>query len=405
MILSLLVEPIKRDLDITDIEFSYLLGAAFALFYTGIGIPVAHMADRYNRIRIIAVGVFLWSLMTAVCGVARNYAVLFLGRMGVGIGESALSPAAYSLIADLFPASRAARALSVYSIGIYVGAGCAFFLGGAIVGLVASMDTIVLPLLGKIRPWQLVFFLLGFPGIILAAIICLLRDPRSTGHHADKVEQASLREFWRFMRSERRFLFCHFAGMALFTLLGYGFLGWAPSVFIREHGWTAPEVGSAFGVVVAVFGSLGLIAGARLSEWFESRGVGEGMMRTLLIGSAGCLAAAVTALFLPPAGKLVAYGALTFANGVPAGVAIAALQVTAPARLRAKIASIYLFFNNLVGLGIGPTAVAFMSTRVIGDESQVSLAIGLVAIVAMVPAILLFRLSYAPFVRARGKAL
>ena len=165
-ILNLLVGPIRRDLAISDTEMSLLMGFSFALFYTLCGIPLGRLADRTSRRGLIAAGVLVWSAMTAACGLARHYWHFLFARVGVGAGEAALSPAAYSLIADSFPPERRATAISVYSMGIYVGSGLAFLLGGVVIQFASAQGDMTLPLVGTIRPWQLIFLLLGVVGVV-----------------------------------------------------------------------------------------------------------------------------------------------------------------------------------------------------------------------------------------------
>ena len=181
-ILALMIEPIKRDLGLSDTQFSLLHGLAFSLFYAFMGIPIALLADRYSRPRIIAIGVAFWSLATAVCGLSRNFAQMFLARIGVGVGEAALSPATYSMLSDMFPRDRLGRAVGVYSIGSFIGGGLAFLIGGYVINLLKRVDTVVLPLLGALRPWQVTFFVVGLPGLLVALLILLtVRDPGRRG--------------------------------------------------------------------------------------------------------------------------------------------------------------------------------------------------------------------------------
>ncbi|MGH8561818.1 MAG: MFS transporter, partial [Nevskiales bacterium] len=174
-ILNLLVGPIRRDLGISDTQMSLLMGFSFALFYTICGIPLGRLADSKSRRTIIAVGIFFWSIMTAACGTARHYWQFFLYRMGVGVGEATLSPSAYSLIADYFPREVRATAISVYSMGIYIGSGLAFLLGGLVIKF-AGQAEVVLPVVGATRPWQLIFFMLGIAGILFTFAMYTVRE-------------------------------------------------------------------------------------------------------------------------------------------------------------------------------------------------------------------------------------
>src|SRR5215211_5283997 len=156
-ILNLLVRPIRRDLGISDTQMSLLMGFAFALFYTFFGIPLGRLADSRSRRTLIALGFAFWSMFTAACGLAKNFAQLMLMRMGVGVGEAALSPAAYSMITDYFPPKRRATAISIYSTGIYIGSGLALIIGGLVARFAAAQELWNLPVVGETRPWQVVF--------------------------------------------------------------------------------------------------------------------------------------------------------------------------------------------------------------------------------------------------------
>src|SRR5262245_31711668 len=204
-ILNLLVRPIKTDLGINDTEMSLLMGFSFAVFYTLFGIPLGRLADSRSRRVIIAVGVAAWSLLTAGCGLARRYWQLTLLRMGVGVGEASLSPAAYSLIADYFRPERRATAISAYSMGIYIGSGLAFVIGGLVVEFASGRDQFDLPVVGPTRAWQLVFFLVGLPGLLVSLLLCTVKEPkrqgvRPAGRGFTVAPAVPLREAWAYLR-------------------------------------------------------------------------------------------------------------------------------------------------------------------------------------------------------------
>src|SRR5271155_5591872 len=181
-IISLLVGPMKRDLHISDTQIGLLQGTAFALLYTFLGLPIARLSDRHNRKAIIAAGVFVWSIMATTCGLARTALQLFVARIGVGVGEAALSPAAYSMITDSFPRSKLGRAFGLYNIGITIGAGVAFLVGGIVVAAVSHAGaSYTLPLVGEVRAWQMVFIVTGAPGILLPLLLLTFREPVRRG--------------------------------------------------------------------------------------------------------------------------------------------------------------------------------------------------------------------------------
>ncbi|MBT7799203.1 MAG: MFS transporter, partial [Gammaproteobacteria bacterium] len=193
-ILSLLIEPIKQDLNLSDTKISLLHGFAFAIFYTFMGIPIGRLADKYNRRTIIVWGIATWSCMTAVCGITKGYWQLFAARVGVGVGEAALSPAAYSMIADLFPAQKLGRALSVYTTGAFVGAGLAFIIGGTAIAAITTSPEITLPVIGTIRSWQAAFFLVGLPGLLVAALMYTVKEPLRRFNKETEGEIVTIRE-------------------------------------------------------------------------------------------------------------------------------------------------------------------------------------------------------------------
>ncbi|HTE47251.1 MAG TPA: MFS transporter, partial [Gemmatimonadaceae bacterium] len=196
-VLALLVGPIKRDLGITDVQMSYLGGPAFALFYVILGLPIARIADRANRRNLIAGGVALWSVFTAAGAVARTFVQLFFTRVGVGIGEATLYAPSVSLLSDYFPREKRARALSVYSLGIFLGAGASYVIGGWVVGRLTVNEIWTVPIIGAIRPWQTVFLVVGLPGVAVALALLTVREP--VREQAVPAVQPPLSEFLRYV--------------------------------------------------------------------------------------------------------------------------------------------------------------------------------------------------------------
>ena len=180
-VLGLVLEPIRRHLLLTDTQASLLAGSAFALFYVTLGLPLGQLADRANRRNLIAAGVLLWSLMTAACGLASSFWQLFAARVGVGIGEAALSPAALSMISDYFPPERRARPLATYTLALAIGSGLAYLVGGSISAAVAGMPDFRIPFIGHVEAWQATFITVGAPGIVFALLVLTIREPLRRG--------------------------------------------------------------------------------------------------------------------------------------------------------------------------------------------------------------------------------
>lgn len=379
-ILSLMVGDLKQGLALErDWQVGFLMGPAFAVFYTLFGFPFGLLADRANRSRVIACGLAIWSLMTVGCGLARHFWQMALMRVGVGIGEASLSPAAYSLISDYFEPGKLARAISVYASGIYLGSGLAFMIGGSVVASLRGTEPWVLPLVGAIEPWQKVFWLVGLPGlvvvpVVLATLVEPLRRGLSHGpSHAGAGTDAAgppLAAAIAFARRHAKLLTTHHLGFALLSFSSYGTTAWLPSLFKRVHGWDVATFGAVFGIVVFVGSSAGAIAGGVLADALARRGHRDSKMRVGWI-------AAIAWLPFGIAFPLVDDGALAMAlvapaavlSAMPFGVAPAAIQELAPGELRGQISSIYLFVINLVGLAIGPLVLALFTDYVFTEAA------------------------------------
>ncbi|GBL59624.1 MFS transporter [Pseudomonas sp. R3.Fl] len=399
-ILNLLVGPIRRDLAISDTQMSLLMGLSFALFYTLCGIPLGRMADSRSRRGLITIGVLIWSAMTAACGLARQYWQFLLFRVGVGVGEAALSPAAYSLIADSFPAQRRATAISVYSMGIYLGSGLAFLLGGLVIKFASAQGDVHLPLFGEVRPWQLIFLLLGAAGVLFTLLMLAVKEPQRHGVGAGV--EVPMREVGAYLRANRRTVICHNFGFACISFASYGSGAWVPTFFVRTYGWDAGHVGVVYGSIVAVFGCLGIVFGGRLADRWAKRGKTDANMRVGLL--AACLALPLSVIFpLLDDANLVALlmAPTVFCLSMPFGVAPAAIQEIMPNSMRGQASAIYLFVVTLFGLGVGPTAVALVTDFVFHDDMALRYSLLIVTSLALLGGVLLLGMGLKPYRQSR----
>ncbi|MCK5791220.1 MAG: MFS transporter [Ketobacter sp.] len=394
-ILNLLVGPIRRDLEISDTQMSLLMGFSFALFYTLCGIPLGRMADRTSRRGLIAAGVLVWSAMTAACGLAKQYWHFLFARVGVGAGEAALSPAAYSLIADSFPPHQRATAISVYSMGIYVGSGLAFLLGGLVIHFASAQGDMVLPVVGTIRPWQLIFLLLGAVGVMFCLVLLLLKEPQRQG--AGVGHEVSFGEVMAYIKLNRKTVLLHNLSFACLAFSAYGAASWVPAFFIRTHALDPSDVGFIYGLLIGIFGSSGIIVGGRLSDWLTARGYRDAPMRVGLIAALIALPTfmgyAVDSL--PVA--IAAVGMGCFALAMPFGVAPAAIQEIMPNPMRGQASAMYLFVITLIGLGVGPTAVALLTDFVFQDDQALRYSLLIISLLATSLAVLLLLASLRPY--------
>ncbi len=270
-IFALLVRPIKADLHLSDVQVSLIMGFAFTFFYVLLGLPVARLVDRGNRKRIMAIGIAVWSAMTALCGFAGSFWQLFLARVGAGVGETTSGPSAYSMLSDYFPPEKLPRAIAGMNIGFVAGSGLSLVLGAAAIGFVGNRPEIVVPVLGTFRSWQVVLLLVGMPGLIVAAIMLSVREPPRHHGHAAGASQPVTEVFMLMVRHWRVFI-PMFAGLALRSVQMFGLQMWGPSFYQRTYGWSATQIGYVSGASLMVAMPIGLFLGSWLAEYYWKRG-------------------------------------------------------------------------------------------------------------------------------------
>ncbi|MCU0758209.1 MAG: MFS transporter [Steroidobacteraceae bacterium] len=379
LILSLLVQPIKADLGISDTAFALLAGAAFAIFYCAVGLLVARWADRYSRKWIITSGVTLWCLMTALAGTARSFGQLFLFRVGVGVGEATLSPSAYSMLAGYFPPRRLSLAIGVFSAGVTAGTGLAFLLGGALIAWLVGIGSVPLPLLGELSGWRLVMVAVGLLGLPVALLMLLVREPP----RAPGFRPASLVEVRRHFVDQWRSYALVFAGYGTTSITAFSVMTWTPALYQRQYGASIPEAAATLGVVALLGGLLGSFAGGALADHLEQRGDPHAKLRVLCGCGLGLLLPSVVAPLMPTMAGHAALIFFTFLFGSAAtGPGGAYIQQITPDRMRAQFGAAYQLSLTLVGATVGPFAVGFVTDQVFADEQRLGLSMALVSAVA-----------------------
>ncbi len=403
-ILALLIEPIKADLGISDTGISLLMGLAFGIFYALMGIPLGRLADQRNRKVIIMIGVSTWCVMTAACGLARNFGQLFVARIGVGVGEATLTPSALSMISDYFPRERRGRAIGFYNTGISVGVGIAMVLGGIVVSRVAQTSSVSVPLIGELRPWQLAFVLVGLPGLVIVALMATIREPRRRDLLSGQAQKVSLRFAANYVWSRRGVYVPIFAGLSVVTIIGYAYFSWVPSLFIRKHGFTIREVGLAYGAILLVCGPLGVLSAGWLADTLQRRGWRDGHLATTIFAVALSLPTTVLMPLMPTSDSALAMlAAASIGPGAASATGISATMMITPNQLRGQVSALYLFVISILGLTIGPTAVALLTDYVFFDESALPYSLAIVVGVASVASLLVLssaRSAYRREVRA-----
>lgn len=403
-ILTLLVEPVRRDLGISDTQFSLLSGLAFTFFYTIMGIPLAWLADRSSRRNLIGISIAVWSLMTAACGMAGSFLTLFLARIGVGIGEAGLSPAAYSMIADSFPPSRRAKALSVYSMGSTAGVGLALLIGGAVVQWALTAPPVELPLVGTIRSWQLAFFIVSLPGPFLILAMAALREPQRQSAATATAGDTLKAPLWPFLRRRWAVFSLLAAGYSLIGVSVAAYLTWTPAFLMRVHDWPIGQIGTVLGVILLVFSTGGALAGGWWVDTMAAAGRRDAVLRVGIIGGSLAIPFAVGAPFAPTgemASLMIAGMFLAF--GLTQSLPAVSFQAIAPNRLRARSMALYLLIGNIVAFTIGPTGVALISDHLLKEPDKIGVAVAIVSAIMVPLGVACLALARAGYVRAAAE--
>lgn len=390
-ILALLAPPIRRDLGISLTEMSFLIGLPFAVFFAVMGFPIARLADRGNRRNIIAIGIAAWSIMTALCGLAGGYWRLMLARIGVGVGEASLQAPGTSLIADYFPRERFATAMSVYSMAIFIGAGLAYLIGGAVIGIAATQETWRVPLIGETRPWQVVFLLVGLPGLLIAALMLAVREPERTQQQRAGVP---LRLLFNWITLNLRTFVCLIVGFAASGAVNIGISAWLATFLVQSHGMSEARAGFVMGSLTLGIGTMGVLVGGLVSDALARRGRSDGPLLVGIIGAAGMLVFGSTYPFAPSVAlATVLLAVVNFFAAFPWGAASAGAAQIVPAPMRAQGVALYGFVTSLVAAGLGPTAVAAVTDYVFHDDAKLPYGLAIVTAVGMTIAITLFTLG------------
>ena len=352
-ILAIVLDDVKADLGVSDTAMGFLSGFAFVMFYTLAGLPIARLADRRSRRTIVAVGLAVWSAMTALCGLAQTFAQLALARVGVGIGEAAGTPPSHSLLSDYFPPERRATALSLYAMGIYVGVMLGYLAGGFI---------------REAFDWRTAFLAVGLPGIPLALLVrATVREPArglSEGAAAASPDPTAaaprVTEVLRRLRDRRSFVWLT-VGACCQALSGYAVLAWGPAFLGRVHGMSAAEIGTSVGIVTGVCGALGAWLGGVLVDRLSRRDVRWAMWLPAGVSALGFPFAIPFYLSAQPGAAIAAFAPFYLLGAMYVGPLWATAQNLVRPDMRALTSAILLVILNLVGLGAGPLVVGILN--------------------------------------------
>lgn len=406
-ILSLLVEPIKRDLRITDTQMSLLMGFAFVCFYLLVALPIARLADYKSRRVILAAGTAIWSLTTALSGLARSFSEMFLFRVGAGVGEACSGPATFSMLADLFPHEKLPRAFGALFIGMFLGEGVSLIVGGALANRFMRMAPWTLPLLGTFHGWQTTLFVVGLPGLLVAALLATIVEPVRQGRAGSVLRSGSapqplpVKEVLAFMWKNGGIFLPIFMSMGISSAMMFGVRSWGPAFYMRTFHWSLARYGLVQGLISMTIMPVGSFTGGLFAERLARKGYDDANMRTVLIGQLLALPGLILFPLMPVAGLSIAvstWGTL-FAFWAPAPMN-AALQIVTPSHMRSQVTALFLFVYNVIGFGLGPTFVALFTDRFFHSEKLLGHSMAVAALTLGTVTAFIMWLGVRPYGRA-----
>lgn len=381
-ILSVVTDPVRADLGISDLQISLLQGLAFGLFYATMGVWLGLVADRTNRRNLIIFGIILWSLATVGGGLAANFGQFFVSRMLVGLGEASLSPAAISLIADLFPPGKRGRPIGIFLMGQAVAHGIAFSVAGGVLQAAAAGHFLGVPLLGELTPWRLLFVICGLGGALIGLTFFLTREPaRGVTAPVKSLGEQARHSVAYLLRNRAQFIGLYL-GFAIYFLGAYGAGIWQVVFVSRQYGMSPAQVSLIFGPIAIVFG----LAGPMIGGWLVDRVVGRrgvgGLLRLLSFAPLLAIPSAL-AVFAPNAHMAIFLAATqSGCSAIVGSATLAYLQSAMPGELRGFSVSLTGLVNTLLGHALGPILVALTTERILMDETKVGWGIFWVAVPA-----------------------
>lgn len=390
-ILSLLIDPIRGEMAITDTQVSLLQGLAFALIYSVAGLPLGRAADIFPRRAVIIAGVTLWSLATLACGYAQSFTALFIARIFVGVGEACLAPAAMSMIGDYFPARQRGTAIGTFLLGMVIGGGVAIMIGGSVLQAVQHGLVAGIPWLSDLSAWRAVLVLMALPGVVLVLLLLTVREPPRQLHPTqESAHTLPLREVLRDFVRFRRSLMPLYLGMALMSVGDYGMSNWIPALLSRRYAMDPAQIGDLFGGAIIVGAAIGVFGGGFMADRWVTRIGSRARFMVAFIVAALALPGAFAGVTDNAHMVIAGYTWWTLMSSAAAAVAITAIQDVVPNHMRGFAIALGSFGNMMLGLGGGTTLTAWVNDHVFHDPLAIGTSMTVVSLPAGLLAVILF---------------
>lgn len=382
-IVALLVEPIKHDIGVSDLQMSMLQGPAFGILYCLSAIPAGMALDRYSRRKVLYVVITIWSIAGALCGLARSFPALVAARAGVGAGEAGFGTGSYSIIGDSFPPGRVSLAMSIFVMGGVMGAGIVLMIGGPLIAALDAHGAIDLPLVGVLQPWQQAFIVTGLPGVLGAFLVFAFHEP--IRRHRPVPATASYGEAFAYIRARPGLFTAILVGFGLIMGVIIAFQLWLPTYFARMHGWSPARIGLVLGFTQAA-ASISLPFHGWGADRLMRRGVKDAhFLWCGVTGLAGAPFGIAAFLVADPWITIMLYGIFLTLILPPSCLGPSVVQVVTPPSLRGRISAIYVLTTGLLAMGLGPAIVAMITDLILRDEQKIGLSLILTIVFVLLP--------------------
>ena len=391
---SMLVEPIKQDFNLTDSQIALLGGAAFSIFYAIMALPIGYAVDRYTRTKVLGTGIFLWSLMTALAGLANSFGKLFGARIGVAVGEAVMAPISVSLVSDSFPENKQGKPMGIITAGVYIGIGITLLGGGFLIDYLTSIGGITLPLIGYLKPWQATFMIVGIPGLVLAIAAFYLKEPRRIEEQAASNHLVDKKNVFLHLKEHRKTLIPMFGGLIFMALIFYSFSFWAPTMMIRTFDISLTEVGFILGMITIISSITGTIIAGSVVDYLRNRNYSDAPVRAAMIAVILALPPIISLSFVQSelgAWICIALYLLFISSFAPLG--LLAISGVSTGNVKGQTAAIHAFLMMAFGLSLGPQLTAFFTDFVFVDPNLLINSVSLTGLIVLPISALLFKLS------------
>jgi len=387
-VLGLLVEPIKADLGLTDTQIGILMGPAFGVVYATMGLPLGWLADHKRRTLIVAAGVALWSFATAATGLAKNFMHVFIARMSVGVGEAALNPCTMSMISDSFPPERRGKPIAFYTGALSLGAGIASLIAAGVLTWAKTVPEIELGYVGVLAPWQLIFIIVGVPGILLSLVFLVLREPpRIKREDEAQKEKSGLIAMLAYVKQRSRAYLGITSLFGCMVIVAYS-QGWMAASFERTWGWSAEQYVFVNAIVLLALGPATVNFSGWLSDYLFKKGRRDSSYQILLVGVAILMPTGIAATLMPSGELAFVFLALnTIGIAMVTAVGPATVLNITPGHIRAQAIALFYMVVSLAGLVFGPLTVSLLSDYVFGNEN-LNYAVSAVPFIFGIPGLL-----------------